>query len=532
MLRLKIWLVNMFFWGIASTYAQVPQHDKMWIQGSAEIIKMYFEEDSVKKEYHLDTTWDGGMIQYHAAGHSNICDSSGEFQFSFDGGDIITREHKIMEGGYKMVPEGFYKRYNGFGCYSQSSIILPLHGKKYMVLIATTSDAQMEAWYRATNNDSAFFDLLLYGIVDMEANGGLGRVESRQVITDKGYMGLTNMMACRHANGRDWWLLKRVHYQNCFYTYLITADAEVIDYGKQWFPLIAKGYDWDSDGQCMFNADGTQFASVVGHRGTVNLFDFDRCTGQLSNQQIIHVPERSVHTPQDTADWEFMTTVGVCFSPNGRFLYVGNKFNIQQYDLWDSDSASAWYHVAKLDTTWEVFQGYSNICSAPNGKLYVGNWAGLSKQMSRIDNPNAKGAACGFCPRCERYNTAWGSATRPPSMPNYRLGALPGSPCDTLKSPVPAFGLEAIVPNAFSPNADGKNDTWHILNVAALQAAGCQFLGVSVYNRWGNEVFNSQDINFSWDGAAWASDTYHYYIRYRTPQAEQKIQKGSVLVVR
>ncbi|MBU3676095.1 MAG: gliding motility-associated C-terminal domain-containing protein [Chitinophagaceae bacterium] len=89
-----------------------------------------------------------------------------------------------------------------------------------------------------------------------------------------------------------------------------------------------------------------------------------------------------------------------------------------------------------------------------------------------------------------------------------------------------------MVPNAFSPNGDGRNDTWHILNIAALQAAGCQFIGVSVYNRWGNEVFNSQDINFRWDGVGWASDTYHYYIRYRTPQGEQKIQKGSVVVVR
>ncbi|MBU3675669.1 MAG: hypothetical protein FGM54_00585, partial [Chitinophagaceae bacterium] len=446
-MRTALWILMVWCTWAWTSYAQVPQHDKMWKLGVAEHISLYFENDSTRKECYLDTTWDGWMTQYHGRGHSNICDSSGAFQFSTDGCDIITREHKIMEGGYKMVPEGYYKRYNGYGIISQSTIILPLQGKKYMVLFATTSDAQMEAWYRATNNDSAFFDLLLYGIVDMEANGGKGKVESRHVITDKGYMGLTNMMACRHANGRDWWLLKRVHYHNSFYTYLVTSEAQVIDYGIQWFPLIAKGYDWDLDGQCMFSADGSKFASVVGHRGTVNLFDFDRCTGQLSNQQIIHVPERSVHTPQDTADWEFMTTVAICFSPNGRFLYVGNKFNIQQYDLWDSDSANAWYHVAKLDTTWDAFQAYSNIYPAPNGKLYVGNWHGLSKQMSRIDNPNAKGAACGFCPRCERFNTAWGGASSPPVMPNYRLGVLPGSPCDTLHPPLPPMvaSVEAIV---------------------------------------------------------------------------------------
>ena len=67
---------------------------------------------------------------------------------------------------------------------------------------------------------------------------------------------------------------------------------------------------------------------------------------------------------------------------------------------------------------------------------------------------------------------------------------------------------------------------------AAFEAAGNRFLGVSVYNRWGNEVFNSQDLQFRWDATAWSSDTYHYYIRYRTPSGEHKIQKGSVLVVR
>ena len=530
----RIWvLIICFYFSANSLLAQLPQHDKMWIQGSAEVIKMYFEQDSIRKEYHLDTTWDGAKIQYHWRGHSNICDSSGVFQFSCDGMDIINSEHKIMDGGYKIVPDKAYQRWDGIAPYSQASIILPLDNQKYMVVYTTLTDKMMDAWYSATNNDSVYFDLLWYAMVDMNANGGLGKVEkSRQPIIENGYLSMPEMMACRHANGRDWWLLKGRINSVAFFTYLVKSSGEVLDYGLQWFPRIGKNYDWYVDGQCMFSADGSKFATVVGHRGTVNLFDFDRCTGKLSNQQAIHVPELTVNTPQDTADTEFLTTVGVSFSPNGRFLYVVNKYNIQQYDLLDSDSASAWYHVAKLDTTWAAFQGYSNIYPAPNGKLYVGNWNGLSKQMSRIENPNAKGTACNFCARCERFTPNYGSASSPPCMPNYRLGALPGSACDTLHTPATNASNEIIVTNAFSPNGDGKNDTWHILNVPQLQLAGITLQTVGVYNRWGNEVFKSSDINFSWDASKLASDTYYYYIRYRTKAGTSQVMKGSVSVVR
>ncbi|MEZ5046834.1 MAG: hypothetical protein R2831_07555 [Chitinophagaceae bacterium] len=49
-----------------------------------------------------------------------------------------------------------------------------------------------------------------------------------------------------------------------------------------------------ADGQCVFSPDGSMFATVTGHRGTINLFDFDRCSGILSNQRAIHVPRLPV----------------------------------------------------------------------------------------------------------------------------------------------------------------------------------------------------------------------------------------------
>src|SRR5690606_30380730 len=76
---------------------------------------------------------------------------------------------------------------------------------------------------------------------------------------------------------------------------------------------------------------------------------------------------------------------------------------------------------------------YSNIYPGPDGKLYIGPWHGLCGQMSVINNPDSKGAACGFCPKCLRFPgyidqgmTVFSGVTTPPCMPNYQLG--PASP--------------------------------------------------------------------------------------------------------
>ena len=69
---------------------------------------------------------------------------------------------------------------------------------------------------------------------------------------------------------------------------------------------------------------------------------------------------------------------------------------------------------------------------------------------------------------------------------------------------VATFGFEVTVipnydyfiPNAFTPNGDGKNDYWQMYgNMSALKQ-----VDVMVFDRIGEKVFESTDINFKWDG--------------------------------
>jgi len=84
-----------------------------------------------------------------------------------------------------------------------------------------------------------------------------------------------------------------------------------------------------------------------------------------------------------------------------------------------------------------------------------------------------------------------------------------------------------IVSNLFTPNGDGYNDRWTILNL--LEFAPCQ---VQVFNRYGEQVFSSSDYQNNWDGMfngkQLANDTYYYFLQCRN----QDQYKGNVNILK
>jgi gliding motility-associated-like protein len=53
---------------------------------------------------------------------------------------------------------------------------------------------------------------------------------------------------------------------------------------------------------------------------------------------------------------------------------------------------------------------------------------------------------------------------------------------------------ELYLPNAFSPNGDGENDELKIYG------RGLEWMALTIFDRWGNRVFESTDANASWNG--------------------------------
>jgi len=74
---------------------------------------------------------------------------------------------------------------------------------------------------------------------------------------------------------------------------------------------------------------------------------------------------------------------------------------------------------------------------------------------------------------------------------------------------------DIYVPNAFSPNGDGLNDVLQAFKDIECAPLNFQF---SILDRWGNQVYHSQDIADSWDGQSknnqLIAGVYLYHIQY------------------
>lgn len=89
-------------------------------------------------------------------------------------------------------------------------------------------------------------------------------------------------------------------------------------------------------------------------------------------------------------------------------------------------------------------------------------------------------------------------------------------------------------PTAFTPNRDGRND---IFKAAFLQGVAVFDYQLQVYNRWGEMVFSTKDLNKGWDGRIRGreqqTDVYVWIATYRTSvngSIEQK--KGIITLIR
>ena len=87
-----------------------------------------------------------------------------------------------------------------------------------------------------------------------------------------------------------------------------------------------------------------------------------------------------------------------------------------------------------------------------------------------------------------------------------------------------------FVPNAFSPNGDGEND---VLYVRGHPIKTIEF---RVFNRWGELVFESHDINQGWDGIFKGKlvdpDVFDYYLNVTCVDEEHKQIQGNITVLR
>ncbi len=111
------------------------------------------------------------------------------------------------------------------------------------------------------------------------------------------------------------------------------------------------------------------------------------------------------------------------------------------------------------------------------------------------------------------------------------------SPCapitDSIRIHFIDCSCDMLMPNAFTPNNDNKDD-----DIKPIYACDLQPLDYSykIFNRWGQLVFQTTDYTMAWDGTFNGKPqpiaTYVYFINWKNASGDAHLKKGDVSLVR
>jgi gliding motility-associated-like protein len=91
--------------------------------------------------------------------------------------------------------------------------------------------------------------------------------------------------------------------------------------------------------------------------------------------------------------------------------------------------------------------------------------------------------------------------------------------------------ITTLIPNAISPNGDGKNDVWKLPFISLLYPKAT----VEIFNRWGQKIFYSEGYESAWDGTYSGEELpmgNYYYILDLKDADHPDPYRGAILLVR
>ncbi|QJB33962.1 DUF11 domain-containing protein [Chitinophaga oryzae] len=94
-------------------------------------------------------------------------------------------------------------------------------------------------------------------------------------------------------------------------------------------------------------------------------------------------------------------------------------------------------------------------------------------------------------------------------------------------SPVTVSGDDIFIPNVITPNGDGRNDRFMIIGISRYPNSS-----LFIYNRWGNQVYQSKNYQNEWDGHGLSEGTYYYVLKLRTAEGGERSYKGWIELMR
>lgn len=386
-------------------------------------------------------------------------------------------------------------------------------------LMQNGSNIVGSGWYRelvivpnpSNNNQYYLFSVgvtssfgLYYSVIDLNQNGGLGAVTQKNIQVLSSEMS-DGIQAVKHGNGRDWWVFcKRTDMSNNEIIKVLITPSGVSAPSTQSIGdstyINTTQIDFTADGKNMFITSGG---------GMCEIFDFDRCTGMVSNLRTI------LHEYTAIPIW----SGAISFTKSCMYLSIGNatsyllQLNLLDtmpwatHDtLWIQDSltyAGGWLKLApdkKIYYSCDVYDGVNFPYPYPDSAHFLEN-----ENLGVINSPDSFGGLCDF----QSYNFYLGGSRcylGLPNNPDYELRSDSGSMCDTLLNvTVAQIEVDKSELNIF------YHPSWHTLFVNADNLKGKTY-SLAIYDVAGREMFNeigvlttsyfTQDILFNTQSSA------------------------------
>lgn len=408
-----------------------------------------------------------------------ICDSTGQLLFYTNGIYIENRIHDSLLNTQDFNPGFVTDLYNSEGSgIPQAVIVLPYPGKKNEYIVFHVSGEYFLAYGQYQVQPLH----LNYSVIDINLDGGLGGIiegkKNLPAISDTVSQG--RLIACKHANGRDWWVVTHKFHSDKYYKVLVSPDTV-----QQFEQSIGNVFTSnDIFGMAVFSPDGSHYAQL-NNNDTIDLLQFDRCTGEFSNQITLAVPDTPV---------KLSATLSCSFSPSSRYLYVSSYRRIWQFDTWSSDINGSIMLVDSIDYYSYLYDPLFLHQLAPDGKIYISTFDtdGLDPNLHVINNPDSIAALADFVPYGFSLPPIGGNFSVP-NFPNYDLGPLQGSGCDTLYLTNNDLQLPVDITIAPNPVADWLNIIYKLHDDAEFELRdlyGKKVASISLFHYFKNRMID------------------------------------------
>lgn len=352
----------------------------------------------------LNITYDPRSMWFHVA-FTGLSDLNDNWFFYSNGAAVCNKNNDTITNGFGLSPGGDPYWDIGYAGINLS-VILPKkdNGDQLYVLHQNINPNTSPQ-----NLPRAF--TTYYSVIEPFI-GPKGTLTQKNTILIDDTTESANITPCRHANGRDWWVLIKKFNSNIYYTVLLGPDGPI-----NIFQQTVPGTISVTGGQAAFSPNGEHFV-VFSNACQMRLYDFDRCNGLLSNYKYKFI------TP--------FTAGGTSFSPNSRYFYLSSLDTIWQFDMQATDILASQQVVGVYDGYVDA-NGYNTIFwwhwLAPDGKIYM--TSNPSARLHHVINkPDLPGTDCDIQQHAIQIPT-YTIRTTPASV-NLDLKQLSGSPCDTL----------------------------------------------------------------------------------------------------